>query len=738
MGYSSIAQEYEVEKLKTISEIWGKCYLFHPSVIRSDKDLNWEKQFVEFLPKVKQINTSDQFIETINNELLAALEDPLTIVQSHHMNSQPLTVDMPGSNTLDYVQLSETILSDFEQLAYLDSIISDKTSSKPLIIDCRIHVPLHMDKHTYSPFKYFLSMCIDQEIYLSQSVSREHLGWDEYNDWWFYEQRWKIKNEDKDQKNNGKLLPFLAYQQDLQHKISNFNFNDFTPIKRPLYFIVNRSFLSYYQADLLALTANRNRASVIFEDAGRVFSGQQGIIKYHFPSCDFLLNTSAYMNNGLTDEGYALGSVSLSLDRITKIVQTGIPASQHMQQFPFQISPKAYKSPDKALMLEEKILGVIKTWTIVKYFYPYLNQCAENWETLLPIYLERVQETHSDREFYSLIQEMMAGLDDSHVSTYHSSILDFSAIFVAPVQFEWINEKVIVTAIDSVIQADICVGDEITAIDDMRIDQLLEKESKKISSSNRQGLLSTVINPGYFIGAAGSTIKFTIKRDMKKSTSVEIPRSTYVFQFMGFGDHRKRSARYDHNIGYLNLAALTNASELESELVKMRDTQSMILDLRNAYPTADYQTFLQMLCQNPVVTRNSKVPIISAGHEKVWQHEVSTIRPVSSFTYDKPIVVLIDKSMISRPEDIAVALKAFPNVTFVGEQTQGTDGEMTKIHLPGGGETSFTGQVIAFGDGKSFQKTGILPDIKVERTIEGIKHGKDEILQKAIFWLKNM
>jgi C-terminal processing protease CtpA/Prc len=66
--------------------------------------------------------------------------------------------------------------------------------------------------------------------------------------------------------------------------------------------------------------------------------------------------------------------------------------------------------------------------------------------------------------------------------------------------------------------------------------------------------------------------------------------------------------------------------------------------------------------------------------------------------------------MISRSEDIAIALKSLPNVTFVGGQTQGTDGEMTKIHLPGG-ETSFTGQIVKFGNGNDFQGIGIMPDI---------------------------
>lgn len=110
--------------------------------------------------------------------------------------------------------------------------------------------------------------------------------------------------------------------------------------------------------------------------------------------------------------------------------------------------------------------------------------------------------------------------------------------------------------------------------------------------------------------------------------------------------------------------------------------------------------------------------------------------PDPSFSYNKPVAVLIDKTMISRAEDIAICLKALSNVTFIGERTQGTDGEMTKIYLPGGGETSFTGQAILFGNGDKFQSEGIKPDIQVSKSVQGIKEGKDEILEKALEFLK--
>lgn len=729
-----IAQNYELERLKVISTIWGETYLFHPSIIRADKNIEWERQFVEFLPKIKKELTNDEFIEIVNAELLSNLGDPFTVVQNHEKNYTKKT-KFKFTNTFDYIQISENQLSKIGSLEYLDSLVVDRNSDKPLVVDLRINEELKIDRHSNTLFEYFASMLIKEEITLSSLVTREHYGWDEYNDWWFYEQKWKVATNDKQISNSGKLMPLNSYSQELYQYLPNYDFNNFTPIERPIYFITNNSFLSYYNSALISLQTNRANTFIINEDSGRIYSANPNLKKYTFNGFEFILKTAFNINQGITDLNYRLNANSLNITDISNHINSHSLNSIKSKDFSFNILPKKYEYPSDTLSQEEKILGIIKIWTIVKYFYPYPDQISVNWEKSLERFLKLSQNTSSNKEYYRLIQEIMATLNDSHVSTFHPSILDFSEIFVAPVQFDWIEEKVIVTAIDSTVKADIYIGDEITTIDDLRINEILKKESKRISSSNRQGLLATVINPGYFIGASESKIKFDIKSNSKRKT-IEIPRTKYIFQFMGFGDNRQTSTIFDNEIGYLNFAALTNTADLENELIKMRDTKSLILDLRNSYPTADYQKFLQMLCHATVTTRKSEVPIISASPDKIWQYSEKTISPISSFSYHKPIAVLIDKTMISRPEDIAIALKSFPNVQFIGEQTQGTDGEMTKIHLPGGGETSFTGQVIKYGNGKKFQRVGIIPDIKVQRTIDGIKNNKDEILEKAIEVLK--
>ncbi|MPM05066.1 hypothetical protein SDC9_51350 [bioreactor metagenome] len=734
LAFGGVAQNYDMEQLKVVSVIWGEAYLFHPAIVRADKNIEWEKQFVEFLPEIKNHLPADEFTRTINTGLLSALDDPFTIVQSYE-NKQTAPTDFKASKNFDYVRISEDQLSEIGSIEYLDSIIQDRSSDRALVVDLRISNELNLDRHSNTLFDYFSAMLISNEIEMSTLVTREHFGWDEYNDWWFYEQRWKVATHDKQIANSSRLMPLPSYLQELYPYLPDYNWDEYKPVERPVYFITNNSFRSYYNPELLALQTNRPNTFVINENSGKIFPDNPDFKQLSFSQFEFILNAAFSLNHGVPGLQPDLNEVSLTQDHVSEFVASTQSKTRIPGNFSLNISPAKYTSESESLSTEEKILGVVKIWTIVKYFYPFPEQISADWNSSLEKYLLLAQNTGSDKEYFTMIQEMMANLNDSHVSTFHPSILDFSEIFVAPVQFDWIENKVIVTAVDSSVKSDIMTGDEILAIDDLSIDEILKNETPKISHSNRQGLLANLINPGYFIGPMDSNMKFTILSNGKRK-DVEVPRTMYVFQFIGYCDNRPASTVIDNEIGYLNLAAITTASDLENELLKMNDTRSLIIDLRSSYPSEDFEMFLRMLCQSEVAIRRSRVPIVSSSQGKAWQYEETTVSPVATFSYNKPIAVLVDKTMISRPEDIAIALRSFPNVRFVGEQTQGTDGEMTIIHLPGGGETSYTGEIVNFGNGDEFQRIGIIPDIEVHRTIKGVKEKRDEILEKAIEILK--
>ncbi len=68
----------------------------------------------------------------------------------------------------------------------------------------------------------------------------------------------------------------------------------------------------------------------------------------------------------------------------------------------------------------------------------------------------------------------------------------------------------------------------------------------------------------------------------------------------------------------------------------------------------------------------------------------------------------------------------------VGSTTAGADGNISHVTLPGGLQTSISGIGVYYPDRVPTQRVGIVPDVVVTPTVEGIRNGKDEVLEEAI------
>jgi C-terminal processing protease CtpA/Prc len=84
-----------------------------------------------------------------------------------------------------------------------------------------------------------------------------------------------------------------------------------------------------------------------------------------------------------------------------------------------------------------------------------------------------------------------------------------------------------------------------------------------------------------------------------------------------------------------------------------------------------------------------------------------------------------------------MALQTAPNVTCIGSQTAGADGNISTFTFPGGYTTKMSGLGVYYPDWGETQRIGMVPDIEVKPTIEGLRMGKDEVLDKAIEFINS-
>jgi C-terminal processing protease CtpA/Prc len=79
-----------------------------------------------------------------------------------------------------------------------------------------------------------------------------------------------------------------------------------------------------------------------------------------------------------------------------------------------------------------------------------------------------------------------------------------------------------------------------------------------------------------------------------------------------------------------------------------------------------------------------------------------------------------------------MGLRAAPNAIVVGSTTAGADGNVSRIPLPGNLEGMISGIGVFYPDGTPTQRVGIVPDLTVRPTIEGIRAGRDEVLEAGV------
>jgi C-terminal processing protease CtpA/Prc len=113
------------------------------------------------------------------------------------------------------------------------------------------------------------------------------------------------------------------------------------------------------------------------------------------------------------------------------------------------------------------------------------------------------------------------------------------------------------------------------------------------------------------------------------------------------------------------------------------------------------------------------------------------LAPTAKWKYRGKTVTLIDERAISQAEHTGLFLEAACGTTFIGSPTAGANGDVTNFALPGGLVFVFTGHDVRHADGRQLQRIGLVPHVKVRPTLKGIRQGKDEVLERALQYLKD-
>ncbi|TVZ15487.1 S41 family peptidase [Maribacter sp. MAR_2009_72] len=373
---------------------------------------------------------------------------------------------------------------------------------------------------------------------------------------------------------------------------------------------------------------------------------------------------------------------------------------------------------------EYRLLGLFKYWNIIEYFYPYKYLTDQNWNSVLLEMIPKFRNASNKYEYQYAIKELIAKLDDTHARI---NFTDNRSKFL-PVEISRIENKAVVSAFrnDSLANlSQLKLGDVILKINDLDIATEVINESKYVSGSNT----NIKIRNSYYkiLNGIDSTIKLTILRD---DIVKEIEARRYNFDDYKNNNNltKIKSKSINNNIGYIDMAYVKGEDILD--IFKMfENKEAIIIDLRN-YPAFIYKLFSRYINHERKDFAKVYSPYISYPGKFIFKKNLQT--GSSKKAFKGKVYLLVNDKTISRSEFTAMAFQTSKNVTTIGNQTAGADGDVVVFEYMEGYKTTISGNGILYPDGFETQRRGIKIDVEVKPTIKGLLNGKDEVLEKAI------
>ncbi|AHM60543.1 peptidase s41 [Flammeovirgaceae bacterium 311] len=187
------------------------------------------------------------------------------------------------------------------------------------------------------------------------------------------------------------------------------------------------------------------------------------------------------------------------------------------------------------------------------------------------------------------------------------------------------------------------------------------------------------------------------------------------------------------NIGYIFFDHVgENFLILDDFLKEFEDADGYIIDLRHNQG-GDFTYAFSALGQ---LTKDSRYVFKSKtkngpGEEDYTPWHSWYLEPEGTYT-DKAIVVLTDRYTISAGERAVMAFKTLPQVTIIGDTTNGAHGTMIGRELANGWFYSLVPQKVELFDGKSYEGVGLAPDVYEKNSLAEISAGKDRTLERAV------
>jgi C-terminal processing protease CtpA/Prc len=366
-----------------------------------------------------------------------------------------------------------------------------------------------------------------------------------------------------------------------------------------------------------------------------------------------------------------------------------------------------------------RLADVVMAWNVFQHFYPYFDVVDSDWDGVLTTALVRALSDRTDEDFLFTLRWMVAQLQDGHGSV--SGPMDPLAGF--PIRVDWVEDQVVIVATTDA--ATFQVGDVIERVNGRPAGEVVEELAETYSGSPQWRRWRALAQFGW--GPQGSEGTLDIRRGSDALTVTQIrgvnqpPAET----------RPENIEELEPGIFYVNLD-LVEIAAFQEQVEELAVADGVVFDLRG-YPNGNHLALTYLTDQNLNSAFWNVPQIIYPDHDgEAHFSESRWDLPPSEPRFQGKIVFLTDGRAISYAESVMGIVEHYRLGEIVGQTTAGANGNVNPFTLPGGYRFSWTGMRVIKHDRSQHHVVGIQPTVPMVRTIQGVREGRDELLERAL------
>lgn len=405
---------------------------------------------------------------------------------------------------------------------------------------------------------------------------------------------------------------------------------------------------------------------------------------------------------------------------------------------------------------EEKIFGVSKLWSEVKYNFAFLDKLTFDFDSLYLATIPKVIATKNNFEYLHVLQKFLRALEDGHTSMSFDQFYwdqgDYPPVFVRAEKGQYLVSRISKEYVNK-----IPLGSQLLKADGIPYEEF----RKRNPAGNLFYFLNTKVELE-FRTPSGDLVKERFTRNYNHLFRTGNPID--IVSKENFGGRRvpEYTLKLENKLSIVEIGTFTKDTIVElfaSDIPKINQTKGLILDVRrNGGGNSEFaKGIAKHLVQREILVGPSWRTKVNNAAKKAWgsmailgwendwiknhqdywtgqaweiHNPDTTIVLPETAKVSVPIVILMGEKTFSAAEDFLIYTMGNKNITKIGQNSAGSSGQPLYVRLPGGFLAKICAKRDALPDGTDYIGIGVKPDIKLNKEENALEFAKKFLLKK--------